>query len=517
VRVFLLLACLVLVRQLSVAATGKFGTVSFPISCSSAVRPEFEEGIALLHSFQYALAASSFSHVATKDPQCAMAYWGQAMALYHQLWTWPDEKTLAKGHEFVKQAISAEAKTPREREYINAAAEFYQVNRTMGTSARVAAYSAAMANLYHRYHQDSEAAAFYALSRLAMDHVGIEGARMEAISILADLLKRKPRHPGAAHYLIHATDTPELAPLGLTAARRYAEIAPASAHALHMPSHIFSQLGFWQDSINSNRASMEAAAQATLTGVDNQSGYQLHAMKFLEYAYLQMGNDRDANRLLEEVSENPGIARVDIINDGSIMRALYLIETHDWEGAARLPVQPDAVPLAKIRIHWARAMGEVHQRNLDAARTDLQQLRSAFAELQKDGSNSAPENAESLEVEAWIAYAEDRKDEAVERMRTATKEDSFDINEVGLPASEQLGDLMSELRQFGPALEAYKATLKVAPNRFNSLYGAARAAEHSDKPELAKSYYLRLIATADTRTKRPEFRLATAFLGEPRK
>jgi hypothetical protein len=293
----------------------KLGTVSFPISCSSAVRPEFARGVALLHSFQYALAEASFEHVAAQDFQCAMAYWGQAMGLYHQLWNWPDEETLKKGQLLVQQAVKAEAKTTTDREigYIKAAEDFYQSNPKLERAARISAYSAKMADLYHRYPEDSEVVAFYALSRLAMDREGVDGARMEAVTLLTDLLAREPDHPGAAHYLIHATDTPELATRGLVAARRYAEIAPASAHALHMPSHIFTHLGLWHDSIDSNLASAEAAAKATKTGKDNESGYQLHAAKYLEYAYLQLGRDSDARTVVEGVKDIPGIARVDII------------------------------------------------------------------------------------------------------------------------------------------------------------------------------------------------------------
>jgi tetratricopeptide (TPR) repeat protein len=387
----------------------KLGTVSFPISCSSEVRPEFERGVALLHSFQYALAEASSEHVAAQDFQCAMAYWGQAMGLYHQLWNWPDEETLTKGQLLVQQAVKAEAKTTTDREigYIKVPEDFYQSNPKLERAARIGAYSAKMADLCHRYPEDSEVVAFYALSRLAMDREGVDGARVETVTLLTDLLAREPDHPGAAH-------------------------------ALHMPSHIFTHLGLWHDSIDSNLASAEAAAKATKAGKDNESGYQLHAAKYLEYAYLQLGRDSDARTVVEGVKDIPGIARVDIINDGNMMRAFYIMDTHQWETATQLTVEPDAVPLARIRTHWARAIAEVHLGNIEEARRDLEELRRALK------GREGP-NAEELEAEALLLYMQGKRDDAAEKMRAAVMSDHFSVDEVGFPACELLGDLMSEL------------------------------------------------------------------------
>ena len=288
-----------------------------------------------------------------------MAYWGEAMALYHELFDWPDNQTLKQGNRYVELAVKIGRKTDRESAYVQAAAAFFRDDPKLDRDSRLTAYSNAMAQVYQKYPQDGEAAAFYALSLLPLEDQ--PGARMKAVKILEPLFAKEPDNPGAAHYLIHATDTPELAPRGLEAARRYAEIAPSSAHALHMPAHIFSRLGFWQESIDSNLASAAVAADATLSGHDNESEYQLHAMHYLLYAYLQMGKDDDAKRLIEEVNSVPGIDDVDVASDGSIMKAIYVMETRAWGDAEQMAASEHADPFARMRIHWARTIAECHR------------------------------------------------------------------------------------------------------------------------------------------------------------
>ena len=495
----------------------KLGSVSFPISCSSAVRPEFERGVALLHSFQYALAETSFERVATQDPQCAMAYWGEAMGLYHPMFDWPDNETLKKGNEYIEQGMKTGVKTERERDYIRAAAAFYQDNPKLNRNARLSAYSKAMAEVYQRYPQDGEAAAFYALSLLPWYRDDQPQSRMTALKILKDLFAKEPDNPGAAHYLIHAADSPDLAPQGLEAAHRYAEIAPSSAHALHMPAHIFSRLGLWQESVNSNLASAAAAAEATREKHDNESEYQLHAMHYLLYAYLQTGRDIDARNVVEEVKSVPEINDVDVASDEIIMKAIYIMETRRWEDALQMAPSAHTDPFAEMRIYWVRAIAASHRGKPHEARNDVEKLRESFSRFRKTFPSASPNNALVLEGEAWLARAQGKNHKAVEKMHAAVKADEFSVDDESLPAYELLGDLLSDLHQPALALEAYESALKEAPNRFNSLYGAALSAQLEGKEDLAKSYFARLVTVADPGTKRREFQAAKEYLKKSNK
>ena len=441
-----------------------------------------------------------------------MAYWGEAISLFHPLFDWPSNETLKKGHAYMEQAVKIGAKTDRERDYIRAAAAFYQDNAKLDRGARFSAYSLAMAEVYQQYPQDGEAAAFYALSLLPWYREDQPEARLKALAILKALFAKEPDNPGAVHYLIHATDSLELAPQGLKAARRYAEIAPSSAHALHMPAHIFSRLGLWQDSVDSNLASVAAAADATKSKGDNESEYQLHAMHYLLYAYLQMASDIYAKQVVEDVRNVPGIDDVDIASDGSLMKAIYIMETKRWEDAAHLTPPGDADPFSKMRMHWARAIAECHLEKSDDARKDVDELGEDFSALRKENPSALPNNALVLEGEAWLAHAEGKNDEAVDKMRAAIKADEFSVDDESLPAYELLGDLLLDLHQPSAALEAYEAALIEAPNRFNSLHGAGLAAELTGNQEKAMSYYADLVKIADPRTSRPEFLAAKAFL-----
>ena len=284
------------------------GNVRFVNSCLFPVQVDIDRAVAMLHSFQYGLAEKTFLHVTETDPQCAIAYWGAAMTLFHQLWDWPTAETLKKGREYLAKARALRKKTSRELGYLNAAEVFYHTDRSLGRTSRLQAYSKAMLDLHQRYPGDDDATAFYALSLLALPSEGHDSLAQQkrAIVVLQKLFSAQPEHPGAAHYLIHATDTAELAPLGLAAARRYAQIAPSSPHALHMPAHIFARLGMWQESIASNLASLSAAEEATRSERDDGSGDALHAMMYLAYSYLQSGQDEDAQRVVERIKAVPG-------------------------------------------------------------------------------------------------------------------------------------------------------------------------------------------------------------------
>jgi tetratricopeptide repeat protein len=494
----------------SSAFSQQLGRVSFSTSCSAEAQPTFDKGVALLHSFQYATADAAFAEAAKKDPKCAMAYWGRAMSLFHQLWNWPSDSDMSKGREYIQQAKKIGAKTERERLYIHAADDFFNTNAS-DQSSRVAVYSNDMASIYKAYPDDGEAAAFYALSLISWAPSKDEKANREkAISILKELFAKQPDHPGAAHYLIHAADTPELAPQGLEAARRYAQIAPSSAHALHMPAHIFSRLGLWQDMIDSNLASVTAASQATRNKVDDESSYQLHAMKYLQYAYEQTGKNTQARQTIEAVKDVPGIKPGDIANDGGIMQALYALETHQWNLADAIAPDKVNVPFGKMRIYWARAIAESHLGNKKQAEKDANSLRDLIKARHHDPS----QDPQMLEAEAWVAFAKGKADKAIKTMREAVKHDEFGVDSSSLPASELLGDLLTALHRPAEALEAYEASLKIAPNRFNSLYGAGQAAELSGKDDKARQYYAALIKLADPQSDRPELQQVKVYLAK---
>ena len=501
----------------------KLGTVSFPISCSASAQTEFRKAVALLHSFQYAQAATAFQNTAAKDPHCAMAHWGMAITRWHALWEQPDGPAREQGWADVEKAQSLRAKTERERDYIAAAAAFYRNPEKSDYAARAAAYSKAMEQLHQKYPADGEAASFYALSLLALpatDPAADLANRKKAVAILQELLAAQPDHPGAVHYLIHACDTPPLGAQGLDAARRYAKVAPSSAHALHMPSHIFTRLGLWQESVDSNLASATAARQATLQHLED-AGYQIHAMDFLEYAYLQSGREEDARRVIEDLAAVPGETPSELAYTKTEFEARAAIELHRWRDAASLEV-PVGVPRgSRETILWARTLGAARGGDAAAARRDLGELKRVQAEWRAENPNAAPATVAAEQIyerkaEAWVIFAEGKKDDALKVLReTAEQEDSIRPELMGVPAREMLGDMLLELGRPAEALAAYQASLKEAPNRFNSLYGAGRAAELASQAADARTYYAQLLAASDHASPgRPELQHAKLFLEE---
>jgi hypothetical protein len=505
--------------------TAHLGKVRFANSCSSQVQTEFNSAVAMLHSFQYGLAEKTFNHVLERDPQCAIAYWGAAMTLYHQLWDWPDVAALRNGLGYLERARLLRKKTAREQAYLNAAEAFYQPEQRLRNRSRVQAYSDAMLGVHQRYPEDDDATAFYALSLLTLRSDGDDDRnRRKAIAILTTLLAAQPEHPGAAHYLIHAADTAELAPLGLAAARSYAQIAPSSPHALHMPSHIFARLGMWQESINSNLASLAAAAEATRSGRDDGSGDMLHAMVYLSYSYLQSGDDESARSVAESLKSVAGATPVDVINNRAILDALFSVETHDWKQAAALTSEPGVFPYARVRTYWARAIGAARSGDVLSARQDIEKLDQAragmLAYMQSVSCHmhaSSPLKFEisvqQLEARAWLAWAEGKPAQALETMRAAAaKEDFFSVESRTVPAYEMLGDLLLELHQPEPALVAYATALKESPARFNALAGAARASQAIGNLGTARSYYELLVKCCNPSAARKEFGEARLFL-----
>src|SRR5438093_3714568 len=479
------------------AATDHLGTVVFPTSCSSTVQPAIERGVALLHSFQYEEAAQEFDAAAHREASCAMCHWGKAMTSYHQLWNWPTTDALKEGRREIARAQQLGAKTARERGYIAAAAAFFDAPRTSTHAGRIRAYSRQLATLHRRFPQDGEASAFYALSLVALagEHLDDLANLRQAISILDPLLRQQPNHPGAAHYLIHAADRPELAPLGLEAARMYADIAPDSSHALHMPSHIFVRLGLWEETIALNLRAAVSGAHAAMEHRGDYT-YQIHAMDYLRYAYLQRGMESKARALADELVDVPGAPDNEKMADRAYFAGHTAIELHRWTEAAALSI-PNLGPSWLSDTFWARTIGAARRGDSGSARENLVRFRESHRALQagqEAGSQSASEMPiTQLEAEAWVAFAEGKSDQALTYLRRAADREAADGGEsVAVPAREMLADLLLEMKRPREALSAYQAVLKAAPNRFDAMLGAARAADALGMDAQVREYYRQL-------------------------
>jgi len=502
----------------------QLGTVHFPVSCVTSVQDSFTRGVALLHSFWYEEAEKQFTQIAAEDPHCAMAHWGIAMSLWHQLWNHPDRKTIKRGEAEVKKAKSLHTRDDRELGYIAAMDAFYGGPKERDYYNRADAYSKAMHTAHERHPEDREAAAFYALSLLAsependttFDH------QKQAAAVLEKLFSEEPDHPGVAHYLIHSYDSPQMAQLGLPAARRYAKIAPASPHALHMPSHIFARLGLWQDDIDSNLASI-AATRKTVAMHMGGEGHQFHAMDFLEYAYLQSGREADAQRLIDEVRAMP--AMKDMYGMGFDPRlfalvafpARYAVELHHWSDAAALTLVPGASKSDDVVTYWARAIGEAHTGNAAAARSNAAEVESIYRDLARKKSEVAQYTERDWkEAKAWADHAEGKNDTALQTLRAVAEQQEAEADEPrAIPAREMLADMLLEMNRPEQALAEYETDLKFNPNRFDGLYGAAHAAEMAGKADQAASYYAQLVKVCDgSSSDRPELSRAKALLAQ---
>ncbi len=511
-------------------ATADVGRVHFPVSCTESVRGPFERAVAMLHSFWYEEAEKAFAAIAETDPTCAMADWGVAMSLWHPLWDQPDPPALEKGWAAVEKAEALEKQTDRERLYLVAIAAFYRDHDTVDYGTRALAYEKAMAELHARYPDDREATVFYALAvRANASPTDKSYAKQEqAAELLNAVLAEEPDHPGVTHYLIHAYDYPGLAELALPAARRYASIAPAVPHALHMPSHIFTRLGLWDESIESNLATEKAAKDyAAKAGIQGAWAEQLHAMDYLMYAYLQTARDSSALGVLEDLRgiQSAAEERIASAYAFAAIPARYALERGDWRAAPALTLGPTSFPWSRFRwaeaiTEFARALGAAHTGDLATAREDVEKLIAIRQSLEeaRDSYWAGQVEVQRLAAEASIAHAEGRDDEALEGMRKAADlEDTMDKHPATpgpvLPARELLGDLLLEVGRPEQALTEYEAVLESAPGRLRSVHGAARAAEQAGDLERARSHYAELDAlAARAEGSRPELREARVFL-----
>jgi tetratricopeptide (TPR) repeat protein len=463
------------------AAPERLGHVKFETSCAANVEERFDRAVALLHSFAYAPAEHAFLEVAQADPQCAMAYWGVAMSRYHPLWSAPNDEDLREGLRAVEAARELTT-TPREQMFIDAAAAFYQDAERRPHIERARAYEQAMTAVAAQYPEDTEAQIFHALALLSIaqptDRTHAQQRR--AAQILEPLYRKLPDHPGLAHYLIHAYDSVELASQGVEAARAYSQIAASAPHALHMPSHIFTRLGLWEDSIASNLAARRAAQE------EGDIGEALHAMDYLTYAYLQLGRFAEAEAIANDAARATSESASEF-KFGYALNAMPVrlaMERADWTAASTLQPRAGSIPQVAAIVHWARSVGNARAGNPEKAAHDIQQLEQCREKLLSSADEYWATQTSILEQEAraWLRFAERETGEAIALMRAAADtEDAVEKLPVTpgpiVPAREQLGEMLLASGNGADALTEFQAALKTAPGRRGAMLGAQRAKE----------------------------------------
>jgi hypothetical protein len=493
------------------------GTVHFPVTCTPEAQQAFDEAMKLQHSFWYQAAHDAFSDVLRRDPECAMAHWGIAMTLLTNPFSPPPAQNLADAWAALEQARQLGAKSEREADYIAALSEFYRDADTKDHRTRVLAYEQAMAQLHARYPDDPEAAIYYALALnvAALPTDKTYAKQLEAAEILEAEVLRQPDHPGVVHYLIHTYDYPPLAERGLKAADRYAELAASAPHALHMPSHIFTRLGHWDRSIQTNRHSAEVAR----AGKDMNG--ELHARDYMVYAYLQSGRDEAARRAIEEVQQFAGAESPSPAGPFALaaMPARFAMERGAWEEAADLRPQPSKFAFADAITHFARAVGLARSGKPEAAAADVEALQRLADALRASNAYWAEQvDIQHTAATAWIADAEGRRDEALALMRKAAEIEAGTEKHVITPgplapAREQLAEMLLAADRPADALKEFEAVQQAEPNRFRALSGAGRAAELAGDLAAAKRYYGQVVElTASADASRPEIESARAFV-----
>jgi len=464
-----------------------FGTVSFSATVPDDLRTDFNIAIALLHSFEYDEAEKMFAKVIDQAPNCAMAYWGVAMSNFHSLWAPPNNAELKKGMKAIELARSVKDITKRESAYIEAIAKYYEQSDKLDHRSRVLEFEKKMEQLFRDYPEDKEAAIFYALALNAAATPGDKGyaKQRKAISILQPIFEQQPLHPGLAHYIIHNSDYPELAELGLSAARKYASIAPASAHAQHMPSHIFTRLGLWQECINSNIVSAESAkCYAEKAKIKGHWDEELHALDYLVYAYLQNGEYDKAKEQVDYVRTINEISPVNFKTAYAFaaIPARYMLERKAWKDAANYQLHPtsfpwEQFPWQKSIYHFTRLLGSVYTNNLYQAQKELENIKSLHDQLLlvKDKAKEAAQVMVQLKTgEAWIIYKQGNYKKAIELMNTAADmEDAMEKHPVTpgevIPARELLAQMYADMGEKEIALKTYAQVLKKHKGRANAM------------------------------------------------
>ena len=480
----------------------KLGKVHFETSCKPEAQKLFDRGMLYQHSFWYRASQKKFEEALKADPECAIAYWGIALSLLWNPHTAPPAKNLAEGAAALEKAKSVGAKTERERDYLAALGAMYADYDKVDHRTRLLAYAKAMEQLAARYPNDDEAQIHYALAlnTSAPPADKTYANQLKGAAILEVIAKRQPQHPGIAHYLIHLYDYPPIADKGIEAARRYAKIAPDAPHALHMPSNIFTRVGYWQESIDSNIASGRAAKQS------QDLHDELHAMDYLVYAYLQLGQDKKAKDVIDEMNTVTGFTETFPAGPYAlaVSPARYAVERGDWKAAAALEVRPSPLPEVQAITYFARAVGLARSGDPAAAKADIAKLTEMRDKLvqAKNAYWAEQVDIQRQIASAWVLYAEGKRDEALSAMSAAADaEDKTEKHPVTpgapKPAREFYGVMLLESGKPKEALTAFEATLKKEPNRLDAYVGGATAAEKAGDLVKAKQYFTKVVAIAD--------------------
>jgi len=521
--------------ELLLCGDGQFGELKFSLSCNYETRATFDLAVALLHSFQYSEAEKAFVKVIDADPNCPMAYWGVAMSIYHAAWFPPTEKDLIKGSKIMKVAKEL-AMDDKQRDYINAIDAFYTDWESIDHNTRAKRFEKKMEQIYIKYPEDIEAAIFYSLALFSTrDRVGKDYKNeRKAGKILESLIIDNPNHPGIYHYIIHNYDNPVLAPKALETARRYAKIAPSSSHAQHMPSHIFTRLGIWEESIESNLLSIESSRCYTEAAALNGSYFEeLHAMDYLVYAYLQKGDNLNAEKqynLIKNLKSFYPAAIDGAIHPITAIPARLALENRNWEQAANLELQEidlnwEEFPWQKAIYHFAKALGASQIKDFDTAEQQIEVLKKLHQNLIAQNDRSKAIEIKQVEIQiktsqAWLSFKRNDLKNGLLLMQEAVeieKVTSYHPITPGyvLPAIELLGDMLLELNKPEEALVAYEQNLKVHPRRFNGIYGAAIAAKQLGDNEKATLYFEQLLElTGNINSERPEIKEARKFIAQ---
>ena len=509
-----------------------FGDVSFALSCRYDLRETFNLGLSLMHSFEYAEAEKAFVSVLDQDPECLMAYWGTAMSiLNHPLSFKQNLKSLERGENLLKVAQTLTPNNEREKDYIDAVTVYFNDWQTLDTKTRKLNYESKMEELYNKYPGDVETAVFYSLAVLATADLNDKSyiKQKKSGQILEKLFETNPNHPGIAHYIIHNYDSPELAHLALNTARKYAVIAPSSAHAQHMPSHIFTRLGLWNESIKSNIDSANSAVCYAESVNPNANWVsEIHALDYLVYAYLQMGDNSRAQSEMNKMLEIKEVFPSDHFASAYALIAVparLAVENKNWELATELELPKtnldwDKAPWPKAMLHFSRALGFTNTGNSSKAQKELDILINLRDRL-NEAKNSYESGQVTIQIESirgWIEYSKGNTEKAIKYMKLATKLESetskaaVTPGEI-IPAEELLADLYMLSGKPKEALKSYELNLKGRPFRFNGIYGAAKAAQKLDNNELAAYYFEKLIKVSkDINSSRPELSEAKDFL-----